>query len=197
MYCNKRSIAEGLTPCYTISGGTNPSNWGAVPTTSNSAWNSAICNFNANGYRLPTEAEWEYLARGGNTSNTGQTTYSGSDTIDRVAWYRENANTVGRDDTNYGVHPVKTKFPNALGLYDMSGNVWELCWDTYGTITSSTGAFGISSNSSNRAKCVIRGGAWYREPSYCTVTVREVGNKNDRGTPYGNTWSFRVVRTAQ
>ncbi|NLH93585.1 MAG: SUMF1/EgtB/PvdO family nonheme iron enzyme, partial [Candidatus Cloacimonetes bacterium] len=59
-YCNLRSMAEGLIPCYTINGSTNPANWGAVPTDYNDAWDAAICDWNANGYRLPTEAEWEY-----------------------------------------------------------------------------------------------------------------------------------------
>ena len=182
VYCNKRSIAEGLTPCYSINGKTNPSDWGTVPTSSNATWNAATCNFSANGYRLPTEAEWEYLARGGNTSNSGQTTYSGSNTIGDVAWYGDNSGSK--------THEVKKKAPNAKGLYDMSGNVWEWCWDWYETITINTPSTGASSGSYR----VERGGGWNYDADYCTVQYRGNGTPSLR---YNNFVGFRLVRSAQ
>ena len=119
VYCNKRSMKESLTPCYTINGKTNPDDWGAVPTSSNSTWNAATYDFEANGYRLPTEAEWEWAARGGESH-----TYAGSNNYDEVAWCYENTHNTGTRD-------VKTTNANGYGLYDMSGNVWEWCWDWY------------------------------------------------------------------
>ncbi len=187
VYCNKRSLADGRTPCYKINGKTNPSEWGTVPTDSDSTWNAATCDFAANGYRLPTEAEWEYLARGGNLTNSGQTTYSGSDDdIESVAWYYENACVVGPSSPDYGTHPVKTKAKNALNLYDMSGNVWEWCWDWNDSISTSTPSAGAASGSYR----VVRGGGWNFAAFICTVSRRSSLYRPDARNNYGG---FRVV----
>ncbi|MFO7660366.1 MAG: chitobiase/beta-hexosaminidase C-terminal domain-containing protein [Candidatus Cloacimonadaceae bacterium] len=121
VYCNKRSIQEALTPVYTISGSTDPDSWGPVPTTNNDAWNTAICNWSANGYRLPSEAEWEFAARGG--VNGSNYLYSGSASALEVAWFR--ANSQGAS------HIMGHLMANQLGTHDMSGNVNEWCWDWY------------------------------------------------------------------
>ena len=178
VYCNTRSINEGLTPCYEIDGKTAPKDWGSVPTSRNDTWDAATCDFTADGYRLPTEAEWEWAARGGGESYT----YAGSDNIDEVAWYTENTNDTGTRD-------VKTKKANGYGLYDMSGNVWEWCWDWYGSISSDTeGA--VPASGSYRCQ---RGGSWSDNASYAQVACRNYDNPGSRYSFYG----FRLVRSAQ
>ena len=111
-------------------------------------------------FRLPTEAEWEFAARGGNQSH--HTKYSGSSSIDDVAWYWDNS---GRN-----THPVKTKQPNELGIYDMTGNVEEWCQDRYGRYSSyaQTNPTGASSGS----RRVLRGCNWYGYPWGCRSSYR-------------------------
>lgn len=163
-YCNLRSMNEGLTPCYTISSSTDPADWGTVPTSTNTTWNAAICNWSANGYRLPSEAEWEYASRGG-IHNADNLRYSGCNLetdLTNYAWYSANSGS--------STHPVGTKLPNQLGLYDMSGNLWEWCWDWYGSYTSDsvTNPTGPTTGSYR----VKRGGGWGDAAGGCRVAGR-------------------------
>lgn len=127
-------------------------------------------------YRLPTEAEWEYAARSGGKNEK----YSGSNNIDQVAWYRSNSNSQ--------THKVGTKSPNGLGIYDMSGNVWEWCQDWYGEYPSGsvTNPTGPSSGSAR----VLRGGGWISSAAGCRSAYRDRYDPGNRSYSLG----FRLLR---
>jgi formylglycine-generating enzyme required for sulfatase activity len=183
VFCNKLSMAEGLTPAYRIKNSTDPAVWGTEPDTDDADWNAAEIVSGSTGYRLPTEAQWEYTAKGGDPATSGWVgyTYSGSDTVGDVAWYGGNSDSK--------THEVGKKAPNKLGLYDMSGNVWELCWDRYGSYSSDSQT-NPTGTVSNECRPVRRGGGWYVDASTVRSVYRYGHYPDFRGDEYG----FRLVR---
>ena len=161
-FCNKLSKICGLTSVYAVAGETDVEKWNYVPNKGNKI-TGKITQEKANGYRLPTVEEWQYAAKGGQ-----EFTYSGSGNLDEVGWY--NGNSGGKK------HPVAQKDSNGYGLYDMSGNVFEWCWDS------------DTDYSRFRYYC---GGSWYGNASSCEVGVRFNYGASSTNDGLG----FRVVRS--
>ncbi|TDC68673.1 formylglycine-generating enzyme family protein [Actinomadura sp. GC306] len=148
-FCNLLSKAQGLAPCYSLSDDPDAQD--------------VECDWEADGYRLPSEAEWEYACRAG----TSGVRYGD---LDEIAWYRDNS---GGE-----VHDVATRTPNAWGLHDMIGNVWEWCWDRY-----DPDVYGPYR--------VFRGGGWQDPPRGCRASCRRKSHPTLRIDDLG----FRLART--
>jgi formylglycine-generating enzyme required for sulfatase activity len=148
-FCNLLSRASGLQPCYSM--GEDPDG------------QDVVCHWAANGYRLPSEAEWEHAARAGSCAvRYGE--------LDEIAWYRGNSGD--------RVHDVATRAPNAWGLHDMIGNVWEWCWDLF-----DPGVYGPYR--------VFRGGGWQDQPRGCRASCRRKSHPTFRIDDLG----FRLARS--
>jgi len=164
-FCNKLSEKLGLTPVYAVDGNTDVLSWGYRVHNGDDIRGYITQNLNADGFRLPTVAEWEYAAKGGKNYK-----YAGSKNLYEVGWYYENSGKPSDKKT----HPVAQKKPNGYGLYDMSGNVWELLWD-----------------SDPRGYRYMRGGSWGLNASSSEISSFGVGNASNKSDNVG----FRIVRT--
>jgi len=173
IFCNKLSIREGKTPCYKVNNQTNTALWPAVPLYQYSCY-LVQCDWNANGYRLPTEAEWEYAAK----ANTNLK-YSGSDDYLEVGWF--NLNSGGY------IHPVGLKKANNFGLCDLSGNVPEYCWDYNYTYTATSQINPQSNYTVLQYYNISKGGGFQTNRNF-------VVSKRDISTSYLNYSGFRIVR---
>ncbi len=165
-YCNWLSSKLGLEKCYYLN-----------------ADFAIYCDFTKNGYRLPTEAEWEFAARGGTKSKSFR--YSGSDSPSDVAWY---------DETTLlkGPQKIGTKTANELGIFDMSGNVWEWCYDYYSPYYYANSPKENPVNESSTGQKVLRGGSWHYAVDCTTVTTRDGPYPAFTNFMYG----FRLAKNA-
>ena len=173
-YISETEVTQGLWKAVM---GSNPSEFkkGDNYPVDNVSWNDCqefvkkLNQKTGKTFRLPTEAEWEYAARGGNKSRGYK--YSGSNTLSSVAWYGYDARSDdNRTITERTTKPVKLKSPNELGIYDMSGNVWEWCEDNCGKYPS--GSVTDPNGSSPGLLRVLRGGSWLNDVSLCRVSYR-------------------------
>ena len=162
-FCNKLSATRGYEPVYAVDENTDVSKWGYTPHNGKSIQGKIAQNLSANGFRLPTWDEWAYAAKGGKEYR-----YAGSDNLDEVGWYYDNSGNT--------THPVAQKKPNGYGLYDMSGNVLEWCWDS----VSFDGR-------------IIMGGAYSSIDNDCRI-ASDGYNYPDN---FGKNGGFRLVRTIE
>jgi sulfatase modifying factor 1 len=168
-YCNERSLLEGLKPCY------------------NEKTMDWQCDYSADGYRLPTEAEWEYAARAG---AAGPFDFGSQDKLGQYAWFADNA--------DQKTHPVGQKKPNGWGLYDMYGNVSEWCEDVYSPDyyqhSAPVDPVGPPSPGKDVLR-VMRGGSWKASASMCRATFRQGQRTGDTDACfYTDFCGFRCVR---
>lgn len=177
-FCNRLSEQEDFRPAYYVDAGLTEvfdelNGNGQVYL--NVYWDKA-----ADGYRLLTEAEWEYAARGGQCSEGY--VYSGNGDLNSVGWYFNNS--------DHSTHPVGEKAPNELGVYDMSGNVYELCWDWWGSSYSGQSEACDPSGTTGGSYRVLRGGSFVYDVSNCRVANRGFNTPGNRNVNLG----FRVAR---
>jgi len=178
VFANKLSVKDGLQPAYRIKNSNDPAQWGEVPRTANDKdWDKVEVVDGANGWRLPSEHQWEFAAKGG-TKSAG---YKGESTDTYFVYSGSNEDTLGdfavyKDNSDDRTHEVGKRKPNELGLYDMSGNVREWCYDTY-----------YPDNSTER---VYRGGCWDNLSLHVRSAFRSYYNPGLRFNFLG----FRLVR---
>jgi len=208
-FCNKLSIAEGLQPAYSVKIGGTEIDWAnlkfaGIPADSNADWDAAVCIWTANGYRLPTEMQWMWAAMGATADRSNGYTGTGVNTTgytkafagstgsnaigDYAVYGYDDGSTDSGQTATQRSNPVGSKKANELGLYDMSGNVWEWCWDWHASYP--TGEQTNYQNSTLAKSRVIRGGDWNKHALNCQLALRP------RYEPFYQVFliGFRVVR---
>jgi uncharacterized repeat protein (TIGR02543 family) len=181
VFCNKLSALEELSPVYSINGSTDPAAWGKIPTTDSPAWNAVKADWSASGYRLPTDAEWQWAAQGAKDKDAKD--FAGADGTNAAAdyaWFLDNSGKT--------THPVGSLKPNELGIYDLCGNVAEWCWDWYADLKEGTQTNYRGPDTGKYR--ILRGGSWNYNAATIRVDYRNSYNQNYRDANIG----FRAVR---
>jgi len=186
-FCNKLSLAESLEPAYAVSGVDFATlTYADIPVTSSAIWDAATADWSASGYRLPTEMEWIWAAIGATAGTTGYAKAfsgsTGSNAVGDFAWTYENS------QVNNKTQPVGTKLANELGLFDMSGNVWEWTWDWHGEYPA--GAVTNYRGAEPSGLRIAHGGSWFNDASFATPAFRHHSSPDSQNHRIG----FRVVR---
>jgi len=182
-FANRLSIKEGLSPAYNIGGSANPDDWGDVPESDNNkTWDAVKVAQETDGWRLPTEAQWEYAARAGSTTafSNGTADWENRPSINPIGWFDFNS--------GYMTHEVCLKQPNAWGLYDMHGNVWDWVWDWHSAYPAD--AQTDPKGASYGSRRVVRGGSWFFSPQVACSAHRLLDNPFSRLDFLG----FRLAR---
>jgi formylglycine-generating enzyme required for sulfatase activity len=188
-FCNKLSILKGISPAYSLNGETDPDEWG----TKSSAWDDVEVSISTNGYRLPTEAEWEYACRAG--TNTAFNWGTNQITTDQANYDGSGGLYNGSSKGSYrgGLTPVWGFTPNNWGLYNMHGNVMEWCWDWYGEDYYENSPEQDPQGPISGSKRVARGGSWYAYGQVLRSAWRCRYSPEDR---YNDT-GFRLARSGE
>ncbi|MCL1993251.1 MAG: formylglycine-generating enzyme family protein [Spirochaetes bacterium] len=182
VFANRLSMIEKLSPAYSINGSTNPEHWDEVPADSNVDWDAVEIVEGSTGWRLPTEAQWEYAARAGTTTDfsNGTIDYLNEAELDGIGWFEFNSDRITRE--------VGRKLPNKWGLHDVHGNVWEWVWDWFEVYPSQaeTDPTGTPSGSVR----VGRGGSWVLSVQFARSAVRNFDHPFYRSNGLG----VRIIR---
>jgi len=182
VFANRLSIIEGLSPAYGMAGGANPDDWGGVPAAPNNMWDAVEVEPASNGWRLPTEAQWEYAARAGTAAAFSNRTrdWQNEAAVGEIGWFYSNSGKM--------THAAGQKQPNTWGLYDIHGNVWEWVWDWLGAYPSEAQTDPAGAESGyNRGR---RGGSWVSSAR----GARSAYRNGDAPFIRGNSLGLRLVR---